>query len=132
MGLIKIAAKYICIDIGGTKLLGALFDGDKIILKYKKKTKAYMGAQVIVEKIVTMVNEIIDSNDINIQEISAISSGFAGVVDEEFGRLITVQCHEALEQELEVNRSFLPKEGEVLCLDAPKKSQPNIEIIWIE
>jgi len=86
--MVKIADKYICIDIGGTKVLGALFAGSKIISKVKKKTKVYMDSISVIDKVVSIIDEILSSNDIKISDIAAISSGYAGVIDEDKGKIL--------------------------------------------
>lgn len=81
--------KHICLDIGGTKVLGALLDEkDNIILKVKKKTKADKGFEKIEERIVDVVDEIIKESGIDKKEIAAIGAGAPGVINEETGEIL--------------------------------------------
>ncbi|NLD46095.1 MAG: ROK family protein [Clostridiaceae bacterium] len=81
--------KYICLDIGGTKILGVVFDeNDKIITKIKKKTKAEKGMEQIEEKIISVVGELIDEAGIVEGELAAIGAGAPGVINEDTGEII--------------------------------------------
>jgi len=80
--------KYICIDIGGTKLLAVLFRGNEIICRVKKKTKASEGEDKLKEKIINLVDEILVESKLSINDISSISAGVAGIVDEDKGIII--------------------------------------------
>ncbi|MEN8907276.1 MAG: ROK family protein [Clostridiales bacterium] len=80
--------KYICLDIGGTKLLAVLFDGTEIVCKVKKKTKSFEGVDKLKEKIISLVNEVLKLSELSISDISAISAGAAGIVDEDKGIII--------------------------------------------
>ena len=70
------AEKYnICLDIGGTKVLGAVFDSkDNIVYRYKKKS-AENGAssQNVEEVIVSVVEELLKSSGIKKSQLNAIS-----------------------------------------------------------
>lgn len=82
------AKKYtICLDIGGTKILGAIFDSeDKIVYRLKKKTKS-MGdsASNIEEVIIGIVSEMLHESSIDIKDVNAISAGAPGVINQETG-----------------------------------------------
>lgn len=81
--------KYICLDIGGTKILGVVFDeNDKIISKVKKKTKAERGMEQIEEKIIGVVEELIDEAGMKEGELAAIGAGAPGVINEDTGEII--------------------------------------------
>lgn len=84
--------KYnICLDIGGTKILGAIFDEDKnIVYRLKKKTKE-MGDDVNnVEKvIISVVNDMIKDSGIKKSNIKAIAAGAPGVIDQGSGIVLT-------------------------------------------
>ncbi len=73
----------ICLDIGGTKVLGAIFDkNDKIIYRLKKKTKEGGDNSDSVEKvIISVVEEMINESGINKKDVRAIGVGAPGVVD---------------------------------------------------
>jgi len=82
------AAKYnICLDIGGTKTLGAVFDKDKnIICKIKKKTKSNgENSSNIEDIIISVVEELIEESGIKRSDLNAVSAGAPGVIDQESG-----------------------------------------------
>lgn len=78
---------YICLDIGGTKVLGAIFNSKKeIIYRLKKKTKsAGDSSQNIEELIISVVDEMIVEAGINKKQIVAIAAGAPGVINQEEG-----------------------------------------------
>ena len=77
----------ICLDIGGTKILGAIFDEkDEIIYRLKKKTKQSGDDSANVEKvIVSVVEEMIEAAGIDKKKINAIAAGAPGVINQETG-----------------------------------------------
>ena len=77
----------ICLDIGGTKILGAIFDEkDEIIYRLKKKTKQYGDDSANVEKvIVSVVEEMIEAAGIDKKKINAIAAGAPGVINQDTG-----------------------------------------------
>ncbi len=80
--------KYnICLDVGGTKVLGAIFDEDeKIVHRLKKKTKAGgESSDNIEELIIGIVDEMMRCFGIGKSELHAISAGIPGVVDQDEG-----------------------------------------------
>ena len=82
------AEKYkICLDIGGTKVLGAIFDKDeKIIYRLKKKTKeGGDNAENVEEVIISVVEEMIKESGIKRNQIYAIAAGAPGVINQETG-----------------------------------------------
>ncbi len=82
------AEKYnICLDIGGTKILGAIFDkDDNIIYRLKKKTKEEGDSESNVEKmIIRVVEEMLAGSGIDKKQIKAIGVGAPGVIDQENG-----------------------------------------------
>lgn len=75
--------KHICLDIGGTKILGAILDEkDNITFKVKKKTRAEKGIEKIEERIVEVVGELIKESGTDKNEIAAIAAGAPGVINE--------------------------------------------------
>ena len=80
--------KYnICLDIGGTKVLGAIFnDQGDIIYRLKKRTKE-KGDDVenIEEIIIGTVKEMLKEANIKKSDINAISAGAPGVSDSKTG-----------------------------------------------
>ena len=84
--------KYnICLDIGGTKVLGAIFDEDrKIVHRLKKKTKESGDDSANVEQvIISVVDEMIKEAGIRKGEINAIAAGAPGVIDQAKGIVLT-------------------------------------------
>lgn len=78
---------YICLDIGGTKVLGAIFNSKKeIIYRLKKKTKsAGDSSQNIEDLIISVVDEMITESTIDRKSIVAIAAGAPGVIDQDKG-----------------------------------------------
>ena len=77
----------ICLDVGGTKVLGAIFNEKKeIVYRLKKKSKSEGNSTQNVEKvIVSVVEEMIKESGINKKDIHAISSSAPGVIDQDNG-----------------------------------------------
>ncbi|WP_010248328.1 ROK family protein [Acetivibrio cellulolyticus] len=81
--------KHICLDIGGTKVLGAILDEkDNITFKVKKKTKVDKGLEKVEERIIDVVDELIKESGTDKNEIAAIGAGAPGVINEETGEII--------------------------------------------
>ncbi|MBR3366462.1 MAG: ROK family protein [Lachnospiraceae bacterium] len=84
--------KYsICLDIGGTKVLGAIFDENKeIIYRLKKKTKESGDDSANVEQVIIgVVDEMIRESGIKKSEIRGIAAGAPGVIDQAKGIVLT-------------------------------------------
>jgi glucokinase len=77
----------ICLDVGGTKVLGAIFDeNDKIIYRLKKRSKSGGSGSADVEKvIISVVEEMIKESGIDRGSLNAIASCAPGVIDQEKG-----------------------------------------------
>ena len=77
----------LCLDIGGTKVLGVIFNSKKeIVYRLKKKTKAGGNSSENVEEvIINVVKELISSSGIKKSEIHAIAAGAPGVINQETG-----------------------------------------------
>ena len=85
------AGKYnICLDIGGTKVLGAIFDSnDTIVCRYKKKsTESGSSSRNVQEVIISVVEELLASSGIKKSQINAISAGAPGVIDQGRGIIL--------------------------------------------
>ncbi|WP_026510382.1 MULTISPECIES: ROK family protein [unclassified Butyrivibrio] len=86
------AGKYnICLDIGGTKILGAIFNEKKeIVYRLKKKTKeAGDDADNVEKMIISVVEDMINESDIKKKDIKAIAAGAPGVIDQGAGIILT-------------------------------------------
>lgn len=77
----------ICLDIGGTKVLGAIFDEkENIVYRLKKKTKESGDSSENVEEvIISVVDEMIKESGIKKSQIHAIAAGAPGVINQETG-----------------------------------------------
>ncbi len=77
----------ICLDIGGTKTLGVIFDkNDKIIYRIKKKTQSGDSlTQNVQDLIISVVDELIHESGIEKNQIHAIAAGAPGVINSETG-----------------------------------------------
>lgn len=77
----------ICLDIGGTKILGAIFSEDKeIIYRLKKKTKSGGDSSENVEDvIISVVDEMIMDSGTQKSQVHAIAAGAPGVINQETG-----------------------------------------------
>ena len=85
------AKKYnICLDIGGTKILGVIFDQDKnIVYRIKKKTKKDGDSSENVENvIISVVEEMLEGSGIDKKDVSAIAAGAPGVIDQAKGVIL--------------------------------------------
>ena len=82
------AEKYnICLDVGGTKVLGAIFnEKDEIIYRLKKRSKSGGEGTADVEKvIIDVVEEMIAESGIDRKKLNAIASCAPGVIDQDTG-----------------------------------------------
>ncbi len=78
----------ICLDVGGTKVLGAIFNENReIIYRLKKKSKSG-SSQNIEEVIISVVEEMIKQSGINRKAIHAIASCAPGIIDQDDGIVI--------------------------------------------
>lgn len=77
----------ICLDIGGTKILGAVFNQkNEIVYRLKKKTKADSGSsQNVEDTIISVVDELMSEFGIDVKQVNAISAGAPGVINQETG-----------------------------------------------
>ncbi|MCQ2508138.1 MAG: ROK family protein [Dorea sp.] len=77
----------ICLDIGGTKVLGAIFNKkNEIVYRLKKKTKAGGDDSANIEQvIISVVQEMMEGFGIKKSQVEAISAGAPGVIDSESG-----------------------------------------------
>ena len=77
----------ICLDVGGTKVLGVIFnEKDEIIYRLKKRSKSGGEGAADVEKvIIDVVEEMIKESGINRKKLNAIASCAPGVIDQDSG-----------------------------------------------
>ena len=82
------AKRYnICLDVGGTKVLGAIFnEKDEIIYRLKKRSKSEGEGSADVKKvIINVIEEMIKESGIDRSELNAIASCAPGVIDQDRG-----------------------------------------------
>ena len=77
----------VCLDVGGTKVLGAIFnEKDEIIYRLKKRSKSGGEGSADVEKvIISVVEEMIEESGIDRSKLNAIASCAPGVIDQDRG-----------------------------------------------
>lgn len=80
-------AYNICLDVGGTKVLGAIFnEKDEIIYRLKKRSKSGGSESADVEKvIIDVVEEMIAESGIDRKKLHAIASCAPGIIDQDNG-----------------------------------------------
>lgn len=82
------AGKYnVCLDIGGTKVLGAIFnEKGEIVHRLKKRTKENGDDVANIEQIIiSTVKEMLEEAELKKSDINAISAGAPGVSDSASG-----------------------------------------------
>jgi len=84
-------AYNVCLDIGGTKVLGAIFnENNEIVYRLKKRTKESGDSTDNVEKvIISVVEEMLAGFGISAKEVNAVSAGAPGVIDQARGIILT-------------------------------------------
>ena len=77
----------ICLDVGGTKVLGVIFDENReIVYRLKKRSKGKgNSAQNVEEVIISVVEAMIEESGIDRSKIHAIASCAPGVIDQDAG-----------------------------------------------
>jgi glucokinase len=77
----------ICLDVGGTKVLGAIFNEEKeIIYRLKKRSKAGDNQTGDIEQvIISVVEEMIKESGIDRNKLNAVASCAPGVIDQDKG-----------------------------------------------
>ena len=77
----------ICLDVGGTKVLGAIFNEKReIIYRLKKRSKAEGDSSQNVEKVIaSIVEEMMKESGIKKDQVHAIASCAPGVIDQTNG-----------------------------------------------
>lgn len=83
--------KYVIgIDLGGTKISGAIadFNGD-IVSKYIIPTNSNEGEKIVLERITTVIKKVIEESKIDKNKILAIGIGSPGPLDAKKGIILT-------------------------------------------
>ena len=102
---------FIGVDLGGTKILAAVFDAQlKCLGKVKMSTKPERGPDGVLERVARCVREAVDECDLSLDQVRALGIGAPGAVDPETGRVIfapnlkweDISLRKPLEKELHV------------------------------
>jgi len=73
---------YIGVDIGGTNLVCGLVTSEgRVVQKYKQSTEADKGSTYVIDRIATMINEIIVQSGVSREQIHSVGVGTPGLVD---------------------------------------------------
>lgn len=84
----------IAIDIGGTKIIIALFNADgKVLDKSFSLTHAGNGVDAVINRLVLAINDILKKNHLTPPRIDAISIACAGGIDTTKGIVVTPSPH---------------------------------------
>ena len=80
--------KYVVgVDLGGTKIYTALVDlKGNIVKEINIKTEAHKGENVVLEKLLKCIDDVLEGTDIN--EVKAIGIGSPGPLDVEKGLIV--------------------------------------------
>lgn len=79
---------FICLDIGGSKILGAIMnEKDEILCRVKKKTKPKLGRDAVDDRIKSVIHELMSSYGIDKKDLKAIGAGAPGVIDTKSGNV---------------------------------------------
>ncbi len=83
------AKKHIVLDIGGSKVLGAVMDeNNKILCRVKKKTRPDQGVEAVDKLIQEIVLQLLKEANLQKSDIAAIGAGAPGVIDTAKGLII--------------------------------------------
>jgi glucokinase len=77
------------IDLGGTKIEAAVFDGEgKIVGRHRDKTEAWRSEEEVFERIVAVATQAVQNSQIESSQIAAIGIGSPGPLDPDTGYVI--------------------------------------------
>lgn len=77
------------VDIGGTKMLAVLYDGDfKPLASIREKTPVNEGAKAVLNQIRKMVQSILDDSGVRAEQLAGIGLGCPGVLNLETGMIL--------------------------------------------
>lgn len=83
------AKYYLCLDIGGSKILGAVLnEKQEILCRVKKKTKPETGREAVDDRIKEVISELIVTSGMDPKELKAIGAGAPGVIDTKSGTIL--------------------------------------------
>lgn len=77
-------------DVGGTKIMTALFSADgKMMAKDVRPTRADEGADAVIERLCSGINDILHKNSLSPSQLDAIGIACAGGIDTGKGVVVT-------------------------------------------
>jgi len=80
---------FMGVDLGGTKILAAVFDAQLNCLgRAKASTKPERGPDAVIERVARCAREAVDECDLSFERVRALGIGAPGAVDPESGRMI--------------------------------------------
>ncbi|MFT8312665.1 MAG: ROK family protein [Clostridium sp.] len=85
------AKEYVIgIDLGGTKISGALSDVDgNVLSQYTIPTNAFEGEAAVLERVIKVIDKVLKDGNKSAEDIKAIGIGSPGPLDAENGIIIT-------------------------------------------
>lgn len=77
---------WVGFDLGGTKMLAAVFDGQfKVLSRQRKKTKGHEGSEAGLRRMIGTIEEAIEKSDIDARRLAGIGVGCPGPLDMDRG-----------------------------------------------
>ena len=85
----KQADHFVGVDFGGTKIFAGVFRSNlELIGTARISTKAYRGAETVLERLARCVKDAVDECDLTLGQVKAVGLGAPGAVDPEKGLVI--------------------------------------------
>lgn len=73
---------WVGVDIGGTKMMSAVFDKDfKILARKRRKTKSQEGMEACLERLIRTVKQSLDEASVKVSQVAGIGVGSPGPLD---------------------------------------------------
>ncbi|MFQ6121662.1 MAG: ROK family protein [Dehalococcoidales bacterium] len=82
----------LAIDLGGTKIITAIFDNNRLIAKERCLTMAGEGQQSVINRLLSSIDHILSLKNMDLSQLGSISIAAAGGIDIERG-LVTSSPH---------------------------------------
>jgi glucokinase len=84
--------KYIGIDLGGTKIAGAVLEAgaNTVICDHHIPTEAPLGPDAVIERIASLVRTLCAKASVDMDDVAAVGLGAAGVTDNAKGLIVLV------------------------------------------
>lgn len=117
------------IDIGGTNIAIGLVDEEgKIVYKKSIETEVHKGEEVIVENMISAINEIVTENSLKLDEIDLIGIGVPGTVDYDNG--IVKECVNLNWKEVNIGEIFKKKINKTVLLENDANAAAGGEYLY--